>query len=58
MRHELEAVAKHAVQEIPRLKRRAPAQSLDCYLEAFDDAKIGMAAACATGDFTMLLIPA
>ena len=35
---------------------RAPTQSLDCYREAFDDAKIGMAAACATGDFTMQAI--
>jgi len=29
MQHELEAAAKHTVREIPRLQRRALAQSLD-----------------------------
>ncbi len=41
------------MREIPRLQRRALAKSLDYYREAFDDAKIGMAAAYATGDYTM-----
>ena len=56
MQDELEAAAKHTVREIPRLQRRALAKSLDYYREAFDDAKIGMAAAYATGDYTMQAI--
>ncbi len=56
MQHELEIAAKHTVREIPRLQRRAFAKSLDCYREAFDDAKTGMAAAYATGDYTMQAI--
>ena len=41
------------MQENPSLQRRALAKSLDHYREAFDDAKIGIAAAYATGDYTM-----
>ena len=39
--------------EIPRLQRRAVAKSLDYYRETFADKKTGMAAAYATGDFTL-----
>ncbi len=56
MQHELEAAAKHTVREIPRLQRRALAKPLDYYREAFDDAKSGMAAAYATGNYTMQAI--
>jgi REP element-mobilizing transposase RayT len=56
MQQELEAAAKHTVKEIPRIQRRALAKSLDYYCEAFDDAKIGMAAAYATGDYTLQAI--
>ena len=40
----------------PRLQRRALAKSLDYCREAFDDAKIGMVAAYAAGDYTMQAI--
>ncbi len=46
------------MREIPRLQRRALAKSLDYYREALDDAKSGMAAAYATGDYTMQAIAA
>ena len=39
--------------EIPRLQRCAVAKSLDYYRETFEDKKTGMAAAYATGDFTL-----
>lgn len=39
--------------EIPRLQRRALAQSLDFYRSTFDDPKSGMTAAYATGDYTL-----
>lgn len=56
MQRELEAAARHTVREIPRLQRRALAKSLDFYRESFDDAKSGMAAAYATGDYTLQAI--
>lgn len=56
MQRELEAAAKHTQKEIPRLQRRALAKSLDYYRDAFNDAKTGMAAAYATGDYTLQAI--
>ena len=56
MQHELEAADKDTVREIPRMQRRALAKSLKYYREAFDDAKSGMAAAYATGDYTLQAI--
>jgi REP element-mobilizing transposase RayT len=56
MQDELEAVAKHTQKEIPRLQRRALAKSLDYYRDTFEDAKTGMAAAYATGDYTLQAI--
>jgi REP element-mobilizing transposase RayT len=56
MQHELQAANKHTIREIPRKQRRALAQSLDYYRDSFDDAKIGMAAAYATGDYTLQAI--
>lgn len=56
MQRELDAAAKHTAKEIPRLQRRALAKSLDYYRDAFDDAKSGMAAAYATGDYTLQAI--
>jgi putative transposase len=56
MQREIETAAKHTVKEIPRLQRRALAKSLDYYRDAFDDAKSGMAAAYATGDYTLQAI--
>ena len=53
MQRELEAAAKHTIKEIPRLQRRALAKSLDYYRDTFEDAKSGMAAAYATGDYTL-----
>lgn len=49
----LESNAKFATKEIPRIQRRALAQSLAYYREEFVDAKQGMAAAYATGDYTL-----
>ncbi len=56
MQRELEAAAKHTVKEIPRLQRRALAKSLDFYRDKFDDPRSGMAAAYATGDYTLQAI--
>ena len=56
MQRALEAAAKHTVRETPRLQRRALAKSLDYYRDAFEDAKSGMAAAYATGDYTLQAI--
>ena len=56
MQAELEAAAKHTQREIPRLQRRALARSLDYYRGAFEDTKTGMAAAYATGDYTLQAI--
>lgn len=56
MQQKLEAAAKHTDKEIPRLLRRALAKSLDYYKEEFEDAKSGMAAAYATGDYTLQAI--
>lgn len=39
--------------EIPRVQRRALAKSLSFYRDTFDDAKSGMMAAYATGDYTL-----
>ena len=38
---------------IPRSQQRALAKSLNYYREMFDDAKSGMMAAYATGDYTL-----
>jgi len=56
MQAELESNAKGTNREIPRLQRRALAKSLDYYRKSFDDAKSGMAAAYATGDYTLQAI--
>jgi len=56
MQDELEAAAKHTQREIPRLQRRALAKSLDYYRDTFEDTKTGMAAAYATGDYTLQAI--
>ena len=56
MQRELKATGKHTDREIPRLQRRALAKSLDYYREEFDDAKSGMVAAYATGDYTLQAI--
>jgi putative transposase len=56
MQRELEAAAKHTDREIPRLQRRALARSLDYYKNEFEDEKSGMAAAYATGDYTLQAI--
>ena len=56
MQRELEAASKHTIREIPRLQRRALAKSLDYYRSAFEDARTGMAAAYATGDYTLQAI--
>lgn len=53
MRKRLESTAKFATREIPRIQRRALARSLAYYREEFVDAKQGMAAAYATGDYTL-----
>ena len=42
-----------ARREIPRMQRRALAKSLTFYRETFEDAKSGMMAAYATGDYTL-----
>ncbi len=56
MQQELEAASKQIDKEIPRMQRRALAKSLDHYKNTFDDAKSGMAAAYATGDYTLQAI--
>ena len=56
MRQHLETDAKFATKEIPRTQRRALAKSLSYYQDEFDDAKQGMAAAYATGDYTLQTI--
>ena len=53
MRNRLESNAKLVTKEILRIQRRALAQSLAYYHEEFVDAKQGMAAAYATGDYTL-----
>jgi REP element-mobilizing transposase RayT len=56
MRKRLETDKKFASQEIPRAQRRALAKSLTYYREEFSDEKLGMAAAYATGDYTLQAI--
>ena len=56
MRKRVEADTKFATQEIPRTQRRALSKSLAYYHEEFSDAKPGMAAAYATGDYTLQAI--
>ena len=56
MQEELRSAAKQTVREVPRLQRRALAKSLTFYRESFDDPKTGMAAAYATGDYTLQAI--
>jgi putative transposase len=45
--------SKHTQTEIPRAQRKALAKSLDYYRDSFEDSKSGMAAAYATGDYTL-----
>ncbi len=56
MQQELKAAGKDTVREIPRVQQRALAKTLEYYRQAFDDAKLGMAAAYATGDYTLQAI--
>ena len=56
MTKRLQADAKFASQEIPRAQRRALAKALAFYRDEFNDAKSGMAAAYATGDYTQQAI--
>jgi putative transposase len=51
-----DAAAKHTGSEIPRLRRRALAKSLDYYRDQFDDRKSGIVATYATGDYTLQAI--
>ncbi len=44
---------KQCLQSQRQAQRRALAQSLAYYQRSFDDAKQGMATACATGDYTL-----
>ena len=53
MQHRLEQDGKHGSREIPRVQRRALAKSLNYYRDTFEDRKQGMAAAYATGDYTL-----
>lgn len=56
MRKRLQTDDKFTSREIPRTQRRALAKSLAYYRDEFDDAKLGMAAAYATGDYTLQAI--
>ena len=56
MQRELEVSATHTVKEIPRMQRHALAKSLDFYRDTFDGPKSDMAAAYATGDYTLQAI--
>lgn len=53
MRKRLASDGKFATKEIPRIQRHALARSLAYYREEFVDAKQGMVAAYATGDYTL-----
>ena len=53
MQAQLVVAGTQAHREIPRLQRRALAKSLNFYRDTFDDAKSGMMAAYATGDYTL-----
>ena len=53
MQARLEGDGASPSREIPRLQRRALAKSLKYYHASFDDAKAGMLAAYATGDYTL-----
>ena len=44
---------RSAVAEIPRTQRRPLAKPLECYRDTIADPKAAMAAAYATGDYTM-----
>ena len=56
MRRQLEEDVKFASREIPRAQRRALAKSLTYYRQEFENAKQGMVAAYATGDYTLQAI--
>ena len=56
MRKQLATDAKFTSKEIPRTQRRALAKSLAYYRDEFNDAKQGMCAAYATGDYTLQAI--
>ena len=53
LQQRLEQTKQASNKEIPRLQRRALAKSLNYYRHTFEDKKQGMAAAYATGDFTL-----
>jgi putative transposase len=53
MQQRLVDEAKHTQTEIPRAQRKALAKSLDYYRDSFEDPKLGMTAAYATGDYTL-----
>jgi hypothetical protein len=52
----LNPVRAAMVREIPRAQRKALAKSLMYYRDEFNDAKLGMAAAYATRDYTLQAI--
>jgi putative transposase len=56
MQQHLEAEARFATKEIPRTQRRALAKPVSYYRDEFGDPKQGMAAAYATGDYTLQAI--
>ena len=53
MQQRLVQDGKYGSREIPRVQRRALAKSLNYYRDTFEDKKQGMAAAYATGDYTL-----
>ncbi len=53
MQRRLAAEPQRAQREIPRAQRRVVAKSLTYYRDEFLDSKLGMAAAYATGDYTL-----
>jgi putative transposase len=56
MQREIEAAGKGTQREIPRLQRRALAKPLAFYRDHFANEKMGMAAAYASGDYTLQAI--
>ncbi|MBL8521673.1 MAG: transposase [Betaproteobacteria bacterium] len=56
MQSQLENKPAGLAREVPRAQRRALAKSLAYYRDEFDDAKEGMTAAYATGDYTLQAI--
>ncbi len=56
MQNRLADSANLTQKETPRIEHRALAKSLNYYRDEFDDAKLGMAAAYAAGDYRLLAI--